>query len=385
MPPRKKPRTTPYSRKRKTPPGKRVVGARGRPSRGKKGYAKSKQTSRAKALSSKSRFPALSNLANDIRGILNPFSKVRPRLFDGGCVKSLPICNRHSLEIDVPNTISYVDLYLYPSIFAPVQSKDSGSNVAAFFNGTRHVSIQHDNPASTADLTGNVKRRFMAYGEAEQWRVVSQGMRLTNLNTTSKDDGWFEAKRFVRAIDGSSVVMGTDVTPPVSNSSLYQMYYENGSLFNWLSTDNGELTRHSGASRDLAQLQFNLKPKKRERPFIQIPKSSLIDTTLVAAASSATAGDGWRIGEGDAAGNHLISSLMDDSMDCIVVRIYPGADGSKFLLEVDQNLEVIAGPGSLTHEYHWPAKSNRSAHDKLHDVSLGAETTAGASRPSSDI
>lgn len=296
-----------------------------------------------------------------IFGQLNPFSGSHPRLLDGSACASQTHAFRFTTEFVVSANETGC-LFLQPDILA----------ATCFLKNVKHgfvTSTQTDDSEigiTRNNLIGDGAGGSMnKTGHIDRWRLVSQGMKLTLLNTDETNDGWFEAVR-ITDLPGnyeqqlwSSNNLYMYRTPHSSCLDLWSEHLRAGSLRQSPSYINGSL-------KDIHKLMLRLNPIEGYHPLKVIHENFPIgpgglftaagqveaDTEgnpaytgyqMWRPASEAATIDGW---------NEIRESFFDHSYDSVMVLIHSGHAGTKLLCDTVQNNEVVYETHSGMARFH---------------------------------
>lgn len=189
-----------------------------------------------------------------------------------------------------------------------------------------------------------------------RWRLVSQGLRLTNVNNVEENDGWFEACRISPSIDpkyftlrsvdnaltnsvGATTFFGPD-TNIIAEINKVDMVEQSGYM--------------TGSFRDLEKKEFNLHPVSISSKMCS--REDLTNLTVGnadAAFSNLSTSDGIASGAArlasNADGKVVRDSFYDSMFDCILIKLH-GRTGtgepSRFILDAIQNVEYTMHPES---------------------------------------
>jgi len=241
-------------------------------------------------------------------------------------------------------------------------------------------------------LPGNTRQRLQINSGISKFRVTSQALKLTLLNTDQENDGWWEAVRipYQPQMDhwrlnmpnffwdedaggmpetGSKVVRAhtskTSLEPSIELFNEYQgkniaqqNSYESGSL-KFLSSRYFTLG-HQSPNTDFQHLEQNYKLEvlpsleyKTEFPNgVTLPGGYPSDGELFKGAV--------KLDKGAPAAKQLFRSMYDTCMDMLYIRIHPGSQGSRVLAELLCNHEVVYGADTALSKYQLatPRKSS---------------------------
>ena len=346
------------TKSRRAPSRKRAT----RSSPKKRSYSKTRTTySQKKKYTPKPmKQPALSDT---IRGSMeiynNPFSQAngQAKIPDGKAL--LSVGARAQVSAQLQNAVGQDTLHvlLFPGISeGMVVFNDIGQVNTRGFTGYKYnnhldfnmVIPYNGGTTQKGDITCNQK--------IGSWRTVSQGLKLSLLNTDEENDGWFEAIRLQgegeRAenygwYSGGSAASETDV--------VFGPRLNYGNLLTAKSLVNSP-TYMSGSLQDLGKHTFKLNPTTNDHDFKEI---STFMTVEPPAVSATPLGNRELFMIDNTTDNHnIIDSLIDQSFDRIYIRIHcrsnTGAGsttGSKILAHLCTNHELVYDEGESEHKF----------------------------------
>jgi len=324
----------------------------------------------------------------------NPFSQaeLQPVIPDGKAVTSAGqrLQNVSQIEFDTEGSVTCM---LFPGLGAGTTWwNDKGTGLTG---GTTAVTTHHQcytqhggwvgPPHTTGDAT-NTSPTYVRYlkqvsagGVINAWRLVSQGLRISLVNNSDQNDGWWEAIRCTPSKDpgqysfaNSSLTLnwipstgtGTDETPGdaricASVSCLLQTYSGN-----WV--DNPAYI--TGKLRDLHKHVFCLHPTNTDHDFCALkPDFNVASeglkhdaTRLDTEGSDGALGDGkvgYSVNKADADMTDLVNGNIDFGYDVILIRIHgrPGGEGitsqTKLMSHLISNQEVCYAEGTLLERF----------------------------------
>ena len=120
-----------------------------------------------------------------VKGFLHPFSATRPRLLDGAVSESQTHTHRTTTSINIAQNKIGVFL-IQPDIFVPLCWMEDTTTTGVAYGSASVDDIYWDTsgvPSTTA--SGHLSK----IGNIDRWRMVSQAIRLSLINTTDADDG----------------------------------------------------------------------------------------------------------------------------------------------------------------------------------------------------
>jgi len=293
---------------------KKILARRRRPSyRRKTGYRRSYRRNSYGSRSSMSE--ARANLAV----YANPFStsSTSPRIPDNKVYSSCGIRLQAVGEF-TNDTTAPMNFLLFPGINNSLLSTScvglDPNGALPFTNHARLQNVEGDITQFTQDPAQSIHK----------WRTVSCGMKVTLINNSDENDGWFEAIRIqgsfdsgfgLRFVDGKGYVASTDnaVLPAVTAGNLVE-----------------HPTYITGKLRDIHKYMFQLNPQGSDHEFQIVPR--------------------------DFSGSEANQVLVDnENFDMVFLRIYgrPGASTpTRVMVHVVHNQEIVYDEGSTMVRYH---------------------------------
>lgn len=270
--------------------------------------------------------------------VRNPFSTaVTHAKLPDGAVSMSSSC-RYSMSYDISDQSGYVDILLVPGFNAPIvtrQAAGSGQTTAPLYAlrtvstrgynvPSRHTTIEFDN--TNTPTLATVRHNAST---PNQYRVVSQGLRVSMINNSQDNDGWFEAIRINPSYSNTDFGIVDQTTANIGKIYPIPSVFENGIAgidgVSGTSFDNNRVDLSmnpsyiAGKLRDIHKHTFFLH-RNENNDFIEIPQVSTLPVAKVAAtgSGSATTGNGefFQIG----ASQTTDSWWLDNHMDAILIR-----------------------------------------------------------------
>jgi len=247
------------------------------------------------------------------------------------------------------------------------------SNLTSFASSVPVANGAVDFPAATwnVDYTQQNESSTLT-----QWRVVSQGVRLSLTNNSDENDGWFEAIRMPTKRNPEYF----EVRQPTGPGGPYGVVVPDPTI-PWIANRN--LVEHpsyvTGKIRDMHRYLFQLKPQNSDHEFIPLEKkyknipTGRAKTEMLAAAGNADGVAAWN-NNYDSLKDYLTSQL-DDSFDCILIRLHarpmgplppvvpanPGAiyvpTPTRIMVHSVTNMEVVFDDAGFLSRFHTECKS----------------------------
>lgn len=232
---------------------------------------------------------------------------------------------RYSVSTTVSDVDGSIDLLLTGGLYSgltvltsPAASTNKQNN---FTFGTN--SRQFTNVRSTEE-----NLITQSAGMPNQYRIVSQGLRISLINNSQDNDGWFEAIRCTPSnsyTDWGIVEAQGNPAEPLTIAPVINRYEGDGnadsSLFNTTQTNWAMNPSYiAGKARDLSKHNFILH-RQENNNFIEIPQTCTLTTTAPVASPTFSP-------RPFVASNDLAPWWVDKQMDSILIRIRANAAGT---------------------------------------------------------
>lgn len=312
---------------------------------------KARTTKRKLTSSKKVATTSSSEVNRHIHVVANPFSNAtqHPKMPDGKVPMSLSRRLRNTVAFTA-STSTYTDILLAPlfgnlaNLFSSSLSTDKGVGIIGAVGQT---------VGFACNIDGAGPYTMYNSGAIAKQRIISQAIRLTQINNDEENDGWYEACRInmtkqatnylVCSIDNVDVAL-RDQPLVLATDSTVQVGYLNGLP---LVEQPGYV---SGMLKDLKNKEFRLQPVGCECHMNECPVTKL---TLASGGTGDLVkgpNDKWAHLEATANANSALELGLDDSWDCVLIRIHgrsgTGATPSSFIAECIQNIEFCFNPKS---------------------------------------
>jgi hypothetical protein len=333
MPVRRRRTTT---RKKRAPTRRRTT--RSVPATGRR-RAPKKTVRRRKA---KSR--VLGGLTGDLKkhaiGYLNPFYQNGVKIPDGGATESHALTHRDTFEISENSYAEdVIHILMYPGLQSGLYW--SATNVSA---PDKYVEYATDSSFSAA--TENAQLGYVeTVGGINKWRVVSQGLRLSLLNTFEQNDGWWEACRVPYKLDCDDWQL---VGGPASGSGgaftateglvmrPKSQILEDLFIKNLAENKSYQL----GALKDIHNHQFDLMPYSGLNDFhTNELRYNMDNGSFTGDLNGSTLT--MQLKKGYDSCKDVINAAYDNDHDMVYIRIRPGNNPIKLLADMSVNHEVV--------------------------------------------
>lgn len=413
----------PTRRGRSRAPAKRRTDVRRTPSRRRATAKRPTQTpftaskaKRKKASSSKKkRVTTSTTVRRHLQGYLDPFSVTGgAKIPDGAVMQSLPLTHRVVKEINLPP----VDQT--PAGATVLEDGTMGSPGAlAAGDGTGHIVLipglqcglyWTQDPLGNANETDNYftfstdswvditvpvplddavwPGTVSSGGGVSRWRVVSQGLKLTLLNTQEENDGWFECVRTTYKPRMSD----WKIVSPIGNHGLNTSFLTTGEsgflapddkLIDYLESKNlaEHLSYKAGSLKDIHRHQFNLMPFSKNNEFVELQENYLItaDEGLIPVPTQPVTGvsrQTFELLDGANSSKKIYESFMDTNHDIVLIKIHPGTRGSKLLAELAVNHEVVYDVDSVLSKHMTTTDVDEDAFKQAQEIKHTTNQTA---------
>lgn len=322
--------------------------------------------------------------------VRNPFSTaVTHAKLPDGAVSMSSSC-RYSMSYDISDQSGYVDILLLPGFNAPIVTRQAAGNASttAPMYDLRTVSTRGYKVASRGtkiELSDNDELATITHSNSvpNQYRVVSQGLRVSMINNSQDNDGWFEAIRINPSYSTTDFGIADAGDPEVGKIYPIPSVFENGIAgidgVAGTSSDNGRVDLSmnpsyiAGKLRDIHKHTFFLH-RNENNDFIEIPIKSTLPVEKVDAA-----------GTGATNGNNAYTQItasqttdcwwLDNHMDAILIRCRAqpattggSAPGLRLHMHLVQHVEECYDEGSDIFRFQTICPQNK----RLLDATLAA-------------
>lgn len=355
---------------------KRSKGRKSSSKKSSKSKTRSKSKSRKLTTSAKAKTTSASEVNKHMHVVMNPFSQAtqHPKLPDGSVPSSLSRRLRNTQSFTA-STSGYTDILVSPTF----------GNVATFFAGSM-VNLTGvgwlGTPGQTAGITSNLvgagPYSMSAAGNIAKQRIVSQAIRLTQINNDEENDGWYECCRIVLPktpthflignMDNSTTAMNGVKPAVLAPDRTIELGYLNSLPL----VEQPGYT--SGMLKDLKNKEFRLQPIGCECHMNEAYKIvDMFHGTGTSADINVDANDRWGNFNATSKSVDVLELGLDDSWDYVLVRIHGrqvAASPSSFIIEGIQNVEFCFSPNSDLATFMTPNvrhKLVKEALDKLNN------------------
>lgn len=317
-----------------------------------------KSTSRKKKASTRTRRPRVkpsgsydTEARKSLAIYTNPFSAVNgnSKIPDGKAIHSVGCRVRVSAQLH-NSTVSIfppdtLHILMYPGLTQGMVVWGDDSDY-----GTRGFTAYAYNDHSTFDFTNIWNNGNIAPGIAEnndninRWRVVSQGLKLSLLNTDEENDGFWEAIRYTDGMKANEFGF-------YSGDNLGQVqkcvFGPDHSMYSRLASKSlaNSPTYCTGALKNIDKTVFELQPQTEDHDFRVVNRQYAFDLDDLASISG---NNDYITMQNDTPQNQLVhQALIDDAYDCLYIRIHcrpnndqTNSNGSRILAHLISNQEV---------------------------------------------
>lgn len=278
---------------------------------------------------------AVTNLAyRQIATIRNPFSDSinDPKIPDGKCSQSLGFRNQAVADFTIGTDT--VNILLFPGIGAGVYCDsakfgDDDPEPYVINFTAEHIKLGYLGSATEKSL----EQESATF--AARWRVVSQAMKVTLVNGTDDNEGWWEAIRFVPPITPEEfTAKSADGCIPNEEGDLWGRVTAG---VNGQSTAGAQIINTPGYTtgklRDLHKHMFYLQHHQNSHDFTPLEREYKWDPTKPDSHEY----------------EDMVKSLWDHNMDVVLLRVHGSSlvipnsccKPTKLMFHVVQNQEVI--------------------------------------------
>lgn len=279
--------------------------------------------------------------------VANPFSGAtqHPKIPDGKVPNSLSRRLRNTVSFTA-STSTYTDILIGPT-FGNLANTFGASIDSA--KGSGIIGAVGQTAGIIGNFVGAGPYTITPAGNIAKQRIVSQAIRLTQINNDEQNDGWYECCRLnipkQSTFYGFCNIDNTDTTMNGSkNAVLFPDQSVQASYLNGLPlVEQPGYT--SGMLKDLKNKEFKLQPVGCEAHMNEAPTIIATQGTNV----NVEATDRWVGLLVSAMDDQLLELGLDDSWDWILIRIHGrqvGGSPSSFIAECIQNVEFCFSPNS---------------------------------------
>jgi hypothetical protein len=263
----------------------------------------------------------------------NPFSTAvtQPKIPDGKCTLSLGRKVQAVKEFTpIGGANGFIlEFLLYPGLrnSVYVRGVDLAARIMPF--DVTHASMTRNATVIEQDTSNAVG----------QWRTVSCGLKLTLVNNTDQNEGWWEAVRFattkgektfdVRNFTADTVVDTEQAYIVPQEGAGAINYFANGIAGSVQMIENPSYM--TGKLRDIHKYMFKLRPHNTEHDFNRVRREYEYQTV---------------VGEQD-----IIQDLVDYDFDMCLIRVHC-SDVTKIMAHTVHNIEAMYEPGSILATMH---------------------------------
>lgn len=263
---------------------------------------------------------------------MNPFSTAttNPKILDNKVYASTGIRLQAVTEITNDAT-GTVDILLFPGLGNGVVVQ---SSLEAGATGTCMPYQAHGRWSESGFP------KTMIGAPIHKWRIVSQAMKLTLVNNSDENDGWFEAIR----VQGSADSDFQNVVQASAGEGSF-IGQTNGTLP--AAGSNAQMVEHptycTGKLRDIHRYMFHLMPQGNDHEFNILPRSC------------------------ENAEEFCNANIDNESYDMVFIRIHgrAGALPTRLMAHVVCNQEVVYDEASFMTRYHSESKGSAAAHENV--------------------
>ena len=317
--------------------------------------------------------PMSSSAAQSLAIYSNPFSlsSGQPKIPDGKAVMSIGA--KLQVSAQLLNTQAGDDILhvlLYPGLTQGMVVWGDTSSL-----GTRGFTAYGYNNHTTYDLSGVVagnNGNIEANDNINEWRIVSQGLKLSLLNTDEENDGWFECIRYKDSFKASENAFYSGDNLQQATSAVYGPDIQFGQSLANKNLVNSP-TYVSGTLNDIHKYQFSLQAQTEDHNFMRLPERWYMENGV---DNGVLGGIEQYVNlQADTAQCHSIQkSLVDQSYDAVYIRIHCRANagtsnntGSKLLAHLISNQELVYDEDQNEHKFMTQTQFAQDAVNKANE------------------
>lgn len=280
--------------------------------------------------------------------LINPFRrKTSPKIPDGSCTESHARVLRSVKQVEIaPHGQAYICLFPGLNVGAVMYLGD-GRNVDNASAAALPDTIFHYGENSWSGIAGDCPSDVgfgsdttfrIGTNDLAQWRIGSQGLRVTYLNNSHEDDGWFSAHRVVQQNNTDNYLLArADLRLMVAAEAQEKLLCIPQ---NKLGTDQEEAndpTFITGSLKNIGAYQFKLAKTDNEYSFIHPRHEWNTKGKLVKPATTNKS----MINLVAANNQDQKIPYIDFGFDMVVIRVHAGSSTCQLLVEVSSNQEYV--------------------------------------------
>jgi len=329
-----------------------------------------------------------------VKSLENPFdtSNGQPKWPDGKATYSIGRRHQHSSEVTLSNFL----IFLFPGSVnwcLICRPNENNSSPEVWANHSTNISFNYsfnEKGSSTEVAEETDKQWEVGLDGFVNWRPVAYAMHMQLINTTDRNEGWYEAIR----VDKNSLMkkwaLLGGIGSPLGNGNYVRgtPHFHNGGVvptyeflsYYYDSTQWGEEPTYiTGELQDIHNAIFQLNVVKKDNDFIKISnvyssfhgmdqqqlmqRDDLVDLSQMALWKphinvSQITGDSTKLKWEYLPDNFLSEQLVSDAFDMIVVRIH-GTTGTKLLVHSVANMELLSAENGQMAQYATDCDNNR--------------------------
>lgn len=305
------------------------------------------QSSRGLTTKKKTKTTTVSEVNKHLHVVKNPFSNMhqQPKMPDGKVPTSLARRMRNVQSVEVDTGVNFMDILLCPHF--GLGCVINGSTEDTTDLGLKWIGFPGQTGGFVCDLFSTGTKPLTPQSGIAKQRIVSQGLRLTQINNDEANDGWFEACRVnFRNTQVNYSLVRQDGTEAVLNSNTGAVLIPDATLMGTLaSLPLVEQPGYaSGMLKDLKKLEFKNLPVGCECQMNETPTIELTSDTDITIDASGH----WAALLATEKAQSAVDMMVDHSWDYVLVRIHgrSGTPNTKLIVELIQNVEFCFDPSS---------------------------------------
>lgn len=288
---------------------------------------------------------------NQLAVYQNPFSLAtnNPKIPDGKC--SLSAGQRYQAVESFKQSSDTMTFILYPGLMGGLYVNGTPSTKVLTYNNDCFLDILSENGIGIGPSAG-------AFQAIAQWRVVSQGMKLSLVNNADENDGWFESVRLTISREGDTWVICPFDSP---NSTATKIGASNVVIRPRTAPDEvmginrsqfvENATYRTGKLRDIHKHSFVLRSESNDHDFVKLNPNHLeVTGNFIYNDPEGTVST-------TTASRQFVDNVVDQCMDIVVVIVHgrPGTtteNASEILCHLVANHEMCYEPTSQLSRFH---------------------------------
>jgi hypothetical protein len=301
---------------------------------------------------------------DNLHGYLNPFARTGGAfIMDGAVTESQTSHDQITNIHNCSNGDSPTVIIMHANTHTPVAVWDSLANTVQYLNTRDSAARLGLGDLTAAQANAATKANPIQHGITQvglhQWRLVSEALRITPLNTDQENDGYFDCCRIKLPFNENYYDLKEKEGVPGEAWLVPNVRFYNALVDRDISDQSSYM---AGALKDIHQHQFDLHHLTEDHPFTVVPYETDIGYFNDLTDADGTIVDANRrfpLNAGEAGARSLVNSIVDQNVDMVMIRVWGRtalADQpsvvSKLLIEVALNTEVVYAEGNALARFH---------------------------------